>query len=71
MRTIRTQRFVRGKQSNNEIDRATEKLAPFNSEVCGVRMPVNDGKTIQLKRFHFIPNVAIDDVFYRQVLLIS
>ncbi|WP_299243019.1 hypothetical protein [uncultured Aquimarina sp.] len=60
MRAIRTQRFVRGTQSNKGSKGASERLAPFISEVCGARIPVNGGKIIQIKGFHFTPNVIID-----------
>lgn len=63
MRTIRTQRFVRGQQSSNTNSNEggeTEGLAPFISEVCGARMPVKGIRRVQIKGYHFTPNVTID-----------
>lgn len=60
MRAIRTQRFVRGAQNNENIEGGAIGLAPFISEVCGARMPVNGSKRIQIKGYHFTPNITID-----------
>ncbi|WP_271769202.1 hypothetical protein [Aquimarina algiphila] len=56
MRTIRTQRFVRGTQNKEN----TNGLAPFVSEVCGARMPVKGIRRVQIKGYHFTPNVNVD-----------
>lgn len=61
MRTIRTQRFVRGgQQTRNNEENATNGLAPFISEVCGARMPVKGIRRVQIKGYNFAPNVTID-----------
>lgn len=61
MRTIRTQRFVRGSQSTKNIEKnTTNGLAPFISEVCGARMRVKGIRRVQIKGYNFTPNVTID-----------
>ncbi|WP_027393177.1 hypothetical protein [Aquimarina latercula] len=61
MRTIRTQRFVRGSQSTKNIEEnATNGLAPFISEVCGARMRVKGIRRVQIKGYYFTPNATVD-----------
>ena len=63
MRTIRTQRFVRGVNatSNTTFENNTPKqgLAPFISEVCRGRMPTNASRRIEIRGYHFTPDVSI------------
>lgn len=63
MRAIRTQRFVRGQQeqkADNNQENETEGLAPFITEVCGGHIPVNNIQIVQIKGYHFTPNITID-----------
>ncbi|WP_027395147.1 hypothetical protein [Aquimarina latercula] len=60
MRAIRTQRFVRGTQTNDSAEGSTSGLAPFISEVCGARMRIKGIRKVQIKGYHFTPNVTID-----------
>ncbi|TSE07899.1 hypothetical protein [Aquimarina algiphila] len=60
MRAIRTQRFVRGTQTNDSAEGSTSGLAPFITEVCGARMRVKGIRKVQIKGYHFTPNVTID-----------
>ena len=63
MRTIRTQRFVRGGNatSNTTAENNIPKkgLAPFISEVCRGRMPTHTTRSIEIKGYHFTPDVRI------------
>ena len=66
MRTIRTQRFVRGVPhpstgSTNDTDTVinSTNLPPFISEVCGSVIPTNTRSRITIKGFHFTANANI------------
>ena len=64
MRTIRTQRFVRGSQNGGGTTtpggNTTIGLAPFVSEVCGAKIPVKGRNKVQIKGYHFTSNVTVD-----------
>ena len=63
MRTIRTQRFIRGgnatSTTTSENNIPGQGLAPFISEVCRGRMPTHTTRSIEIKGYHFTPDVRI------------